>query len=830
MATYKTPGVYVQEISLFPPSVAEVATAIPAFIGYTEFASYKGRSLLNVPTRISSQLEFRELFGSNPQWSATVKLTPQNNPDTVTITPLYNLFKAIQLFYANGGGDCYIVSVGGYATTAPYVDKQKLIDGLTKLEKEDEPTLLLFPDAVNLTGTGLYDVQKAALAQCNKLGDRFCILDLLESKVGDDNFKWETGIKEFRNNIGVNYLKYGAAYTPHLNTSIDINFAYADIKLKNSADADTSLSAVLTAKGEDTKIITKIVNTPIDLKKVTDFVKDPTDFNKKTATELWTPIAAAAANKAQITAKLTFIHTLIVKLDALRTSTLVKEEKIQLDMLLAKGGAVNGVATKLRQYDADYYDDTPITPNDIGLVYAATAPFSTFFESPVVPVVVNAPNAAANIYAAGGVAGATDVDRAANANVSLQALFDELNAIINGLSYSTSFIKDPTGVGSPQTATQLWIPIATAASDKAQITNKLTLIRTLIIKLDALRNSISVKEMKDQLDALLKKGGVVGDVATKLRQYDVDYYDDTPITPNDIGLVYAGTAPFSTFFENPTVAFVANAPTVAANIYAAGGAAGATADARATNAAVSLNALFDELDGIINGLSSLNSSSDAIPNLEKALLATSPTYANIVQAIREKAGVLPPSAAIAGVYTAVDADRGVWKAPANVSLNYVVTPSVSIDQFEQEDLNVDANGGKSINAIRAFTGRGTLVWGSRTLLGNDNEWRYIPVRRFFNMVEESIKKSTDWAVFEPNDSKTWGKVKGMIDNYLYQKWLDGALAGARPDDAYFVKIGLGLTMTPQDILEGRMLVEIGMAVVRPAEFIILKFSHKLQRS
>ena len=221
---------------------------------------------------------------------------------------------------------------------------------------------------------------------------------------------------------------------------------------------------------------------------------------------------------------------------------------------------------------------------------------------------------------------------------------------------------------------------------------------------------------------------------------------------------------------------------------------------------------------------------DAIVNLERTLQATSPTYANIVSAIREKAGILPPSASIAGVFTNVDADRGVWKAPANVSLNYVISPSVTIDHFEQENLNVDANGGKSINAIRAFTGKGTLVWGARTLLGNDNEWRYVSVRRFFNMVEESVKKSTEWAVFEPNDSKTWGKVKGMIDNYLYQKWMDGALAGARPDDAYFVKVGLGLTMTPQDVLEGRMIVEIGMAAVRPAEFIILKFSHKLQRS
>ena len=98
------------------------------------------------------------------------------------------------------------------------------------------------------------------------------------------------------------------------------------------------------------------------------------------------------------------------------------------------------------------------------------------------------------------------------------------------------------------------------------------------------------------------------------------------------------------------------------------------------------------------------------------------------------------------------------------------------------------------------------------------------------MVEESVKKATESFVFEPNDRNTWVKVKSMIDNYLTQLWRDGALAGAKPENAFFVKIGLGQTMTPQDILEGRMIVEIGMAVVRPAEFIILRFAHKMQES
>ncbi|MGB1017168.1 MAG: phage tail sheath family protein, partial [Nannocystaceae bacterium] len=137
---------------------------------------------------------------------------------------------------------------------------------------------------------------------------------------------------------------------------------------------------------------------------------------------------------------------------------------------------------------------------------------------------------------------------------------------------------------------------------------------------------------------------------------------------------------------------------------------------------------------------------------------------------------------------------------------------------------------KSINAIRAFAGKGTLVWGARTLAGNDNEWRYVPVRRLFITVEESVQKASAFAVFEPNDSTTWLKVKGMIESYLYGLWEQGGLAGSSPEAAYFVNVGLGKTMTPQDVLEGRMHVEIGLAAVRPAEFIILRFSHKLQEA
>ena len=170
------------------------------------------------------------------------------------------------------------------------------------------------------------------------------------------------------------------------------------------------------------------------------------------------------------------------------------------------------------------------------------------------------------------------------------------------------------------------------------------------------------------------------------------------------------------------------------------------------------------------------------------------TYNKILAEISNLSITLPPSSAIAGIYARVDGDRGVWKAPANVSLNYVITPTVKITNNIQDGLNIDTVAGKSINAIRTFTGKGTLVWGSRTLAGNDSEWRYVPVRRFFNMAEESIKKATEQFVFEPNDANTWIRVRAMIENFLILQWRAGALAGAKPEQAFYVRIGLGQTM------------------------------------
>jgi len=214
--------------------------------------------------------------------------------------------------------------------------------------------------------------------------------------------------------------------------------------------------------------------------------------------------------------------------------------------------------------------------------------------------------------------------------------------------------------------------------------------------------------------------------------------------------------------------------------------------------------------------------------LESILSSKTALYNKTKAALAEQRVVLPPSSAVAGIYARVDREQGVWKAPANVGVLSVLGPVARITDAQQEDLNVDSTAGKSINAIRSFTGKGTLVWGARTLAGNDNEWRYVPVRRLFIVIEESVKKASAFAVFEPNDQTTWLKVRAMIESYLYGLWQQGALAGSKPEAAYYVRVGLGTTMTPQDVLEGRMIVETGIAAVRPAEFIILRFSHKMQ--
>jgi len=473
--TYKTPGVYVEEISNFPPSVAQVETAIPAFIGYTEIAEKDGEDLTNIPTRITSLLEYEKYFGKALNESGivvSIEDTVDSGAPTVILnrklsasigsTSNFIMYYAMRFYFDNGGGPCYIVSVGDFTGS---VSKPTLTLGLAEVEKYDEPTLLVFPDAPAVTVGPYYTLMNEAMTQAQKLGDRFAIIDTH----GDDS---ATVRSSTTLGNGTDLLKYGAVYHPNLKTVYNFQYDEADVNI--------------------------------------------------------------------------------------------------------------------------------------------------------------------------------------NHNVT-----DETNTTTTG-----DF--DPTTLE------------------------------------------------------------VVGD-------------NSDP-------------------------------------------------------------ALFDLV-----------------------------LYNQLKLEIEKLNVTLPPSSGVAGVYARVDENRGVWKAPANESMNASLQPTQMITHEQQEDLNVHTSG-KSINAIRSFAGKGILVWGARTLAGNDNEWRYVPVRRFFNMVEESVGKAVEQFVFEPNDANTWVKVRAMIENFLTLQWRDGALAGSKAEQAFFVRVGLGETMTADDILNGRMIVEIGMAAVRPAEFIILKFSHKMQEA
>ncbi|MDX7999506.1 phage tail sheath family protein [Xenorhabdus sp. Reich] len=185
---------------------------------------------------------------------------------------------------------------------------------------------------------------------------------------------------------------------------------------------------------------------------------------------------------------------------------------------------------------------------------------------------------------------------------------------------------------------------------------------------------------------------------------------------------------------------------------------------------------------------------------------------------------IPPSAVMAGVYASVDLSRGVWKAPANIALKGSLEPAFLVT----DELQGAYNSGRAINMIRNFSNTGATVWGARTLEDSDN-WRYVPVRRLFNTVERDVQRAMSFAMFEPNSQPTWERVRAAISNYLHSLWQQGGLAGSKEEEAYFVQIGKGITMTPEQINQGQMIVKIGLAAVRPAEFIILQFTQDVEQ-
>lgn len=219
-----------------------------------------------------------------------------------------------------------------------------------------------------------------------------------------------------------------------------------------------------------------------------------------------------------------------------------------------------------------------------------------------------------------------------------------------------------------------------------------------------------------------------------------------------------------------------------------------------------------------------------VSQCNNALMIASPTYASIMKLVLATANTLPPSGGMAGVYATNDNEQGVWNSPANVGIVSVWGIPLMLSDDEQSILNVDAVSGKSINAIRFFNGIGTLVWGARTLDGNSLDWKYISVRRTMIMLEQSVKLAARAYVFQPNDGNTWDAVKGVIGSFLTGIWKQGGLQGASAADAFQVECGLGVTMTAEDILNGLMNVTVKVAVVRPAEFIVITFAQEMAKS
>lgn len=180
---------------------------------------------------------------------------------------------------------------------------------------------------------------------------------------------------------------------------------------------------------------------------------------------------------------------------------------------------------------------------------------------------------------------------------------------------------------------------------------------------------------------------------------------------------------------------------------------------------------------------------------------------------------VPPAGFVAGVYANTDVQRGVHKAPANETVVGALRFSQNINRFQQELLNPEG-----INVLRSFPGRGHLVWGGRTL-SNDPEWKYVNVRRYFLYLERSIEKSTQWVVFEPNGERLWANVRTTVEDFLYNEWFNGRLLGPTAKSAYFVRCDRS-TMTQNDLDNGRLVVEVGVAPLRPAEFVIFRIGQK----
>ncbi|WP_295795302.1 phage tail sheath C-terminal domain-containing protein [Mucilaginibacter sp.] len=236
------------------------------------------------------------------------------------------------------------------------------------------------------------------------------------------------------------------------------------------------------------------------------------------------------------------------------------------------------------------------------------------------------------------------------------------------------------------------------------------------------------------------------------------------------------------------------------------------------------------INAILNNIQNPGNPPLTVAQNNSALLNASRTYSQVITYILADTNLLPASAAMAGVITTTDNEVGPWQAPANTSIVGAASLPINLTDTQQANLNVDAVSGKSINSIRFFNGLGILVWGARTLDGNDQDWRYLPVRRTLIFIEQSCKLAAQAYIYQPNDKNTWEAVTSMIGSFLTTVWKEGGLMGASASEAFSVACGLGTTMTGDDILNGFMNVVVKVAVIHPAEFIVITFQQQMAAS
>lgn len=670
MAQYKTPGGYIVEKNAFPNSVVEVATAVPAFIGHTQFASHKGESLTKKSWRIRSMAEFEACYGYAPTPSFTFALAGENDSST---------FVAVPLVAAATTTTAAAVAVAAVAAAGTVTDPKLkgAADAAAKAEADAKTAL----DAA--TGD-----TKAALEETFATAQA-------STKAAND--------------------------------------ALAAATTAGTAGSTTAATAAALRKTAD-DLKTKL-NTGTDAEKTAAAAAFKTADDVATAAEAAAAAAAVTANAAQL------------KTEAKRAAT---------------------TATYALTRTAGNY-----------LLYHS---MQLFFQNG---------GGACYIVSVGDYAHAPDKD-------SLESGIDLL-------------LKE-------QEPTMLVIPDAMLLGDADCYSLQQQMLMHCGYKM---KNRFALLDVyngaKELNDSTAPVNTFRDQVSSSFLAFGAAYYpwiNTTIVAVKDLNFTHFDMdqrANLKSLLSNDL------APVLFADT------------TKNSSAMLKAQQVAATLAGIETDWSTAEDSAAKVDELHNTLVAISPMYNRVLLSLQRDLNLLPPSAAMAGLYTMVDNTRGVWKAPANVGLQSVTSPAVNITHDDQEDLNVSTTG-KSINAIRSFIGEGTLVWGARTLDGNSLDWRYINVRRTMIMIEESLRLASKAYVFEPNVANTWVTIKSMARNFLTSVWKRGGLAGAAPDDAFSIAVGLNETMTADDILEGILRVSILVALSRPAEFIEITFTQQMQKS